>query len=81
MTKYHYPRTLFTKSLKESIMELTGEFAKAIEEAIEEYTNMKLKEYMEHKKEVEHGPKNKRRSSKRASNRKSQPRKHTKKNP
>lgn len=67
--KYNYPRTLFAKSLTESIKELSFEFSEAIEEV-----NMKLKEYLEHKKEVEQSArkrKNKRRTHKRTSNRKS----------
>ena len=68
--EYTYPRTLFTKSLAESIKDLSDEFSKAIEE----YTNMKLKDYMARKKEDEKRArkrKNKRRTAKRTTNRKS----------
>ena len=44
-----YTRTLFTVSLAEAIRELSDEFSKAIEE----YTKMKLKDYMTRKKEDE----------------------------
>ena len=70
--EYNYPRTLFTKSLTESIKELSFEFS----EAIKEYTNMNLKDYMARKKEEEKRArkkrsKNKRRVNKRTVNSKS----------
>ena len=59
--EYHYPRTLFTKSLEESIKELSDEFTKAIEEVFichitangRRKSNVHLKDYMARKKEDE----------------------------
>ena len=59
--EYTYPRTLFTKSLEESIKELSDEFTKAIEEVFichittngRRKSNVHLKDYMARKKEDE----------------------------
>lgn len=51
--EYTYPRTLFPKSLAESLREIIEEFNNEFSKIIEEYANMTLKDYMTRKKEDE----------------------------